>query len=113
MEPRDVFVLETIVDFCDRAKEAAKRFGSTQEEFLNDRIFQDTVAFYLLQIGEYVNSLSDAFKNSHHEFPWYKIVGLRNLLTHAYGDVEPEILWKTYAEDVPKLGKFCRELIEK
>lgn len=33
-------------------------------------------------------SLSEKFRSEHPEVPWKKIIGMRNLITHAYGEVD-------------------------
>lgn len=48
----------------------------------------------LLQIGELTNSLSEEFLTTHPEIPWKQIRGFRNIIAHAYGTVEPSIVWE-------------------
>lgn len=111
METKDVFLLEMIVKYCDRIEESLTVFGDSFEAFDENIHFQDVCAFRVIQIGEYVNNLSDAFKNAHNQFPWHKIVGLRNLLTHDYGKVSNRQFWITIKEDIPPLRKFCAEQV--
>lgn len=112
MEHRDVFVLETIIDYCDRILNNLNDPNLTYNSFLNDQDLQDVSAFRVLQIGENVNSLSERFKASHPSIPWHKISGFRNIVAHEYGNVEPETLWKTITTDILKLRDFCAEQIK-
>ena len=37
------------------------------------------------------------------DIPWGEIVGMRNLLVHAYFDVDIGLVWQTVQEDLPPL----------
>jgi len=54
-------------------------------------------------IGEAAKRLSDSVKNDHPEIPWQKIVAMRNILAHEYGDVEDEIVWRVTQTHIPEL----------
>ena len=112
MESRDIFLLEAIVDFCDRIFETLGQNEITKENFLEDLDLQDMCAFRVEQIGEIVNSLSDKFKDNSPEMPWHLIVGFRNIVAHAYGSVNMELLWSIIDKDLPKLRDFCAKQIE-
>ena len=107
MEDKDVFILEEIVNYCDKiANTITKRSGGF-DEFENDSEYQDVCAFRTMQIGEYVNSLSDKFKTLHPEMPWHKIVAFRNIISRDYGKIDCGIMWETITEDIPALREFC------
>ena len=111
MEHRDVFLIEVIIDFCDRIIKSLQSPQISYEEFFSNLDLIDVSSFRVLQIGENVNNLSDRFKDAHPEIPWHKIAGLRNLVAHEYGDIEPEKLWQTITTDIPVLRDFCAEQI--
>ena len=111
MEHRDVFLIETIIDFCDRIANDLSKPDATYEKFLDDVNMQDVCAFRILQIGENVGNLSDSFKSKYTQIPWHKISGFRNVVAHEYGGIEPETLWKTITTDIPELRNFCAKLI--
>lgn len=111
MEHRDVFVLEQIVQHCDDINRAFDKFGDNLESFENNIYHQYSCAFLVGQIGEFVNILSDTFKNAHPEIPWFKIVGMRNLIDHDYGKVDAEKFWNTLKEDIPSFRDFCAKQI--
>ena len=111
MEHRDVFILETIIDFCDRIADSLAGANASFQDFSENIDLQDVCAFRVLQIGENVNNLSSAFKERYSQIPWSEISGLRNIVAHEYGNIESEILWKTIMVDVPKLREFCAKII--
>ena len=109
MEHRDVFILESIIEYCDRATDAVQ--GVEKEAFLEPSKEQDLCAFYCLQIGENANSLSEQFKNSHPEIDWRGIIGLRHNIAHEYGNIDPVILWNIVQKEIPALKVFCTKIM--
>lgn len=112
MEHRDAFLLESIVDFCDRLMGVLSDEGVTRENFLRNLKLQDLCSFYCLQIGEYAGSLSDSFKNNHLEIEWREIVALRHIIAHAYGSIDAGVLWDICSNDISKLRDFCIKYIK-
>ena len=113
MEHKDVFLLEMIIDFCNRVAGSLEKHELNYELFIQDLELQDMFAFRVEQIGEYVNDLSDRFKSGHPEIEWHKIVGFRNIVAHAYGSVDMDDLWAIITQDLPVLCNFCRKQISK
>lgn len=111
MDSRDVFLLEMIVDFCDRIDRTIKRAKVSEATFLEDLDLQDMLAFRVAQIGEYVADLSDKFKDDHPELEWHKMVGFRNIVDHAYGSVNMNLLWSILTKNIPPLRDFCAKQI--
>lgn len=107
MEHKDVFVLETIRDYCDRIFAELQAFNIDEQTFYANPYLQDMLAFAVIQIGENANDLSDGFVTSHPEIEWAKIVGFRNNIVHDYGDFIPEILWSAVQTKIPELREFC------
>ena len=111
MEDKDVFLLETILDYCSRIQNTLERFGLDHDKFIADGQMQDLCAFYCLQIGEYTNQLSDKMRNVYPEMEWHRIRGLRNIIAHDYGSTNIELLWTILKENIPELRDFCAGLI--
>ena len=44
--------------------------------------------------------------------PWRQIRGMRNIVAHSYGTVDPEITWEILTENIPKLKVYCQQIIE-
>lgn len=111
MEHKDVFLIEQIIDFCQRLTSAIDELAVSEDNFMNNLRLQDLSAFYILQIGEVATELSERFKAAHPEIQWHRIIGFRNIIAHAYGTVDPEILWEAATKNVPELLKFCKQQI--
>jgi uncharacterized protein with HEPN domain len=73
---------------------------------LTDTLLQDAVLRNLGIIGEAAHRLlADApeFAATHPEIPLAKIYATRNRITHAYEEVDMEIVWNLVVNDVPAL----------
>ena len=113
MAPSDVFLLETIVGYCNDIQSAIERFSLNEEIITNDYDYRALLAFFIQQIGETAGKLSEEFKNAHPEIEWKAIIGFRHRIVHAYGKIIPAILWDSAVDDVPELRTFCLNLLQK
>ena len=93
--PREKKDDSNLWDMIDAAK-AIKAFvsGRSLNDYLNDRMLRGAVERHLEIIGEAAGRISQEFRNAHPEIPWQKIVGLRNVLIHEYGDIEDVLVWE-------------------
>lgn len=62
----------------------------------------------VLQIGELAGKLTDDFREKYPGAPWRQIKGMRNIVAHSYGTVDPETTWEILNEDIPALKKILR-----
>jgi len=62
-------------------------------------------------IGEAARRISTEFKEAHPEIPWRLIVDQRNVLIHAYDEIEDERIWGLAEQDIPRLMEQLRELL--
>ena len=66
----------------------------------------------ILVIGEAANHLSDAFISENKEIPWRKIIGMRNIIAHEYGEILLERIWVTAKEHIEDLLKNVNGFLE-
>jgi len=92
--------------------EAIKRYttGLTKEDFFSSSEKQDAVYRRLEVIGEAANRLPDEFRNKYSLIPWYKIVGMRNVLIHEYDSIDLDLVWETIQRDIPKLEEYIKSI---
>ena len=74
-------------------------------------IHWNAAALCVLQIGELARKLTDEFRAEHPGAPWRQIRGMRNIVAHSYGTVNPEITWEILIDDIPKLKAYCGQII--
>jgi len=96
--------LEHILKALDRIQRYTD--GKSKTDFIADTLLQDGVLRNLGIIGEAAHRLlADApeYAAKHPEIPLAKIYGMRNRITHAYEEVDMEIVWNLVLYDVPAL----------
>ena len=54
-------------------------------------------------IGEACRSLSTTIREQYPDIPWTKIIGMRNILTHNYFEIDLNIVWLVVEQDLPGL----------
>ncbi|MGA2673693.1 MAG: DUF86 domain-containing protein [Terracidiphilus sp.] len=96
--------LEHILDALERIQRYTA--GKSATDFMADTLLQDAVLRNLGIIGEAAHRLladSPDYAVNHPEIPLVKIYGMRNRITHAYEEVDMEIVWNLVLFDVPAL----------
>ncbi|MCK4413584.1 MAG: DUF86 domain-containing protein [Candidatus Eisenbacteria sp.] len=77
--------------------------GRKYQDFATETAFQDQVIRRFQIIGEAARRVSDETRKHLPSIPWRAMIGLRNVLIHEYGEVDPQRLWKTVHEELPQL----------
>lgn len=65
-----------------------------RESFFAGQVYQDAVIRQLEIVGEAVKRLPATVREMRPEVPWAKIAGLRDILIHAYDDVDLHLVWQ-------------------
>ena len=104
---RDMNILEHIIKYCDQIQQTVSRFGDSYDVFAADEIYRNAAALCVLQIGELVGKLTEEFRERYPGAPWRQIKGMRNIVAHSYGSVDPETTWEIIQADAPALRQYC------
>ena len=62
-------------------------------------------------IGEASRRISAELKEANPQIPWRLIVDQRNVLVHAYDEIEDERIWRLAEQDIPRLIEQLAELL--
>jgi uncharacterized protein with HEPN domain len=79
--------------------------------FLVDRVLLRATERCIEIIGEAARHVSTVYTADHVEIPWRNIIGQRNILAHEYGQIDHELLYKTAADDIPRLIQQIEALL--
>lgn len=77
--------------------------GASQEAFVSNKMMHKAVCQSLLNVGEAIKSLPQAFLDQNPEIPWKSIVAMRNHTAHGYHSLQLDIVWAIATHDVPRL----------
>ena len=107
--PRDPQVyLEDILTAIGRIQEFTR--GLDRVSFQRDSRTVDAVLHNLEVIGEAAKHVPDDLRERAPAVEWRKIAGLRDLIAHAYFDVDPDIIWDVVASKLGPLADGVRSL---
>jgi uncharacterized protein with HEPN domain len=101
LEERDRALLYDMLDASRHLREMWQH--RSIDELLNDRTLQWATDRGFNIIGEAARRLSDAVKLDHPDIEWRRIVGLRNVVVHDYGEIDYARHWRVIQEDLPRL----------
>ncbi|HNV37505.1 MAG: hypothetical protein BWX81_01307 [Spirochaetes bacterium ADurb.Bin110] len=106
----DKAYLWDIVDACSDIMEFTK--DRSFSEFANDKMCRFAVERQLLVIGEACKKLSRTAKAYFPSIEWPKIIGLRNIIAHEYGEILTERIWLIVQDQIPELYQQLKVYIE-
>ena len=101
--------LRHIIDAIDKIKRYAA--GKTIDDLKDNDQLRDSVLMNLVVIGEEAARISGDFKTHHPDIPWHEMTGMRNIISHDYFSIKPEIVWQTIQQDLPHLREQIERLL--
>jgi uncharacterized protein with HEPN domain len=101
LDPRD----KALLDDIRRAAVEASGFvaGMGEAAFYKDTKTQKAVEREFEIMGEAARSVSEAARRAFPQVPFKAMIGMRNILAHDYGRVDPKELWATVHQSLPAL----------
>lgn len=94
--------VDDVIQACTEIEALRVRVQSI-EEFQQDLIVKRAAERTLEVIGEAVKKLPPTLLNMHPDVPWRKIGGFRDILIHAYFNIDDRILWDVITKHVEDL----------
>ena len=107
MDARDHQALVDIQGVLDRA------LGypiDNEETFFAKDYLQDAVIRCLEILGEATKRLSPQFRRLHPDVPWRAMAGMRDVLIHAYDQVDIEEVWLAY-QRLPEIRRLINAIL--
>jgi uncharacterized protein with HEPN domain len=104
--------LQDVVDWGERAMRHVSDISRNQ--FVNEEKTQDAVSRWIEAIGEAANraiKLDSRIATDFPEFEAEKAYAARNVLSHDYFKIDPQILWATVQESVPRIVLEAKRIL--
>jgi uncharacterized protein with HEPN domain len=99
-------------DIAEAAADMAEFLeGLDLDDFVASKVVHSAVLQKLIVIGESANRVSPDLQARHAEIPWSDIIGLRNIVAHAYFSVVWSRIWRTATKDVPALAHAIARIL--
>lgn len=87
--------------------------NKTFDSFVKDKNLVDATAMRVQVIGESSKKIPIKIKRPIKEVNWSYLEGLRNLISHAYFKINPNLLWDIVIEEIPLLKKSIKKILER
>ncbi len=85
--------------------------GRSRDELNTNRMLTLALVKDIEIIGEAASIISAECRARYSQLPWVQIIGMRNRLTHAYFEVNLDIVWQVVTNDLPALVMELEEII--
>jgi uncharacterized protein with HEPN domain len=109
MKRHDLAWLADILDSAMLVREFVDEV--TFEKLEQDVMLHSAVIRQLEIMGEAAKHVSDAYKASHPEIAWKQMAGMRDVLIHAYHEVDLHEVWRILNGPVPELIRKLEPLV--
>ena len=110
--------LKQILDSINVIRERSVEFHSVSD-FLRTSwgvTVMDSCVMRLQVIGETIKSIEDKTHGTllgrYPQIPWLKVIGLRNIISHEYANIDYDIIWNVINKHLTPLKEVVEKLIE-
>ena len=93
--------LEDILDSINAIEKFSENID--REELDSNRLKQSAIIREIEIIGEATKNIPENFRKIYPNVEWKKIAGLRDIIIHAYFEIDLDIVWKVIKKDFPEL----------
>ena len=97
-------------DAACQIKEFAQ--GKLFEDYRQNKMLRLAIERLLEIIGQAAKEVSGEFRDRHQKLPWAKIIGLRNVLAHEYGEVKDEKIYLVCAREILPLIDQLKQILK-
>ena len=85
--------------------------GMSYKQLIADELTFDAVVHNLQIIGEAVKNIPSEIRDRYPQVEWRKIVGLRDMIAHAYFTIDDQIVWDIVQNKLDDLHQKIQQII--
>jgi uncharacterized protein with HEPN domain len=85
--------------------------GVKFHQFEKNKILRYAVERQLHVIGEAAHHISPQFRKKHPQMNWKRLIELRNILAHEYGETLINRVWLAATDGLPEILRSLEELL--
>ncbi len=108
-DDRDLGYIWDMHDAACQVQEFAQ--GKSFDDYRQDKKLRLATERLLEIIGQAAKEISENFRTRYPDVPWAKIIGLRNVLAHEYGEVKDEKVYLVAAKDILVLAGQLKQIL--
>lgn len=97
-----------IADILDAAQKLSDRLTMPFETWVEDEDLRLITERLVEIVGEAARAITPEGRAAWPTIDWTGLIGLRNVLVHAYHRVQPELLWQAATVDIPAIATELR-----
>lgn len=112
---------ELLSQIYEATQRILRRFEpvSSADDFTNSEAGMeklDAICMQLIAIGESVKNLDriteNALLSGYPEIEWKKIMGMRDIISHHYFDVDADIIYEVCENHIQALGEIIKKMLD-
>jgi len=103
---------ERLLDILEAIERIDRYAVRGREAFEHDELIQNWITHQLQIIGEAAARITPDLRENRPEVPWRQIIGMRNVLTHGYFDIDLDIVWSVVERDLGKLRSQVEAILD-
>ncbi len=94
---------EKLRDILEAIERINKYAVQGRQNFEENELIQSWFIQNLQIIGEAFRALPADIREQNPQVPWSQIIGMRNILTHNYFEVDLDVVWLVIERELPNL----------
>ena len=106
-------MLQDTIRYAYRIRDFLKDIDFSEKVFMADLKTQGAIMHSLIVIGEALGRLEnyDEFSRLHPDLPYRAAKNMRNILTHDYGKVALDAVWRVATQRTPELQRLAEHIL--
>lgn len=103
---------ERLFDILEAIERIEKYSNIEKSDFNRNELVQTWMVYNIQIIGEAASRLTEEFRLKYPGIPWRAIASMRNIIVHAYFQVDLDEVWNAIHNDLPPLKKQIDQVLE-